>query len=298
MGRIEFVLNYLRIFHEVARHRSFTRAAERIHISQPAITRQIKGLEEQLGVTLFRRNKTPIELTEAGKELLRYTEKVFSLLEDAEAALNAYREEKVSVLRIGTTKGYSKTVMPKVISPLQEQNPGIRIILHVDSSQGLQRAVKEREIDIAFLADPDFDEKSLTFIPFREEELVCISAPEYPLEISGGLSLRKVVEFPFIIREKGSGTHKAIMGAFDKEGVKPKILVEASSPEFIKEWVKAGKGISIVTASSVREELKEGKLKALPLEPPLYLHVYIIFLRGRHADPLLESFLRFLGVRA
>lgn len=293
-GRLEHSLNYLRVFYEVACCKSFTRAAERLHISQPAVTRQIKNLEEILGVALFNRGSTPVELTPAGKALLSYAERAFALIEEAEEALVRYRRE--AILKIGTTKGYSKSTMPGIISRFQEENPGVKIVLQVDSSKTLQEGVLKGELDLAILANPDFGEKSLLFIPFRREALVCIASPRLSLDSNlRALPLGRVIEFPFIVRERGSGTHKVVMEAFEGLGRRPMVLVEASSPEFIKEWVRAGKGLSIVTASSVEEERREGKLMVLPLDPPLWLDVFVVFLKGRSREPLTCCFLRYLG---
>lgn len=293
-GRLGHFLGYLRIFYEVACCKSFTRAAERLHISQPAVTRQIKNLEEVLGVTLFDRGSTPVELTPAGKILLSYVAKTFALIEEAEEALTRYRRE--AILRIGTTKGYSKSTMPEIISRFQEENPEVKIVLQVESSKALQEGVLKGDLDLAILANPDFEEKSLLFIPFRREALVCIASARLGLDSSlTPLPLEKVTEFPFIVRERGSGTHKVVMDAFKGLGRRPMVLIEASSPEFIKEWVKAGKGLSIVTASSVEEERREGKLIVLPLVPPLWLDVFVVLLKGRSGEPLVCCFLRYLG---
>lgn len=291
--RIASCLPYLRVFYEVASCRSFTRAAERLHISQPAVTRQIKRLEAILGVSLFDRGSSPVQLTPAGRSLLGFVERSLSLLEEAHHLLESYREP---TLKVGATRGYSKTTMPRILAGFQEENPKVRIVLSVDSSQGLERGVLEGVIDLAFLANPDH-RRPLLFLPFREEELVCIASPSFVADLGERVSLADVVDYPFIVREKGSGTHKMVMEAFEAMGRKPKVLVEASSPEFIKEWVKAGKGLSIVTASSVEEEREEGKLRVLPIVEGLHLDVYVALLRGRRDEPLISAFLRYLGVR-
>ena len=291
-----YCLNYFDVFYLVAHFRSFTKAAENLNISQPAVTQQIKAFEQMLGVSLFKRNETPIALTEVGKELFAYVEKIFQILKEAEGILGRYQKTLRGTLRIGFIKIYSNKIMLEMISEYQIRHPMVKIILSVGSSEALQNDTRKGKLDLAFLSTPDFSYKDLIFIPFRKEKLVCISAPSYsaPLKIPRTISSSEVAKHPFIIPEKGSGSYNLIMKAFEGEGINLEILVESSSPEFTKEWVRKEKGLAITAAICVKDEKRDRKLRISSLQKPLTLKTYIIFLKSQADDHPLRSFLDFL----
>ena len=295
-GILFYCLNYFNVFHQVAHFRSFTKAAENLNISQPAVTQQIKALEQMLGVCLFKRDETPIALTEAGKELFVYAEKAFQILREAEGILGRYQKASRGTLRIGFIKIYSNNIMLKIISEYQIRHPMVKIILSVGSSEALQSDIRKAKLDLVFLSNPDFSYKDLIFMPFRKEKLVCISAPSYsaPLKIPRTISISEVAKHPFIIPEKGSGSYNLIMKAFEGEGINPEIFVESSSPEFSKEWVKREKGLAITSAICVKDEKSNRELRVSSLQKPLTLKTYVVFLKSQADDDPLKSFLDFL----
>ncbi|HSB03828.1 MAG TPA: LysR family transcriptional regulator, partial [Thermodesulfobacteriota bacterium] len=221
-------LNSLLVFHEVAKHRSFSKAAEELFISQPAVTKHIKGLELRVGMGLIQRRRGGFALTEAGKILFKYSHKISSHLMDAENLLENLKKDYRGTLRIGTTESYSKGLMPKLLSGFQASFPFMKIALDVGNSEEIEKGLLIYKNDLGLIAmtkaSPRFES-----IPFLKEELVLIVSPSHPLAKEQVVSLKELERYPLIIRAKGSTTRKIILQAFKEVGIHPSLLIEAGS---------------------------------------------------------------------
>ncbi len=286
-------INSLLVFHEVAKHRSFSKAAEKLFISQPAVTKHIKELELATGLGLIQRGKGGFALTEAGKMLFKYTHKISSQLMEIERILGNLKEEHYGVLKIGTTESYSKCLMPRLLSEFQTSYPSIKIYLDVGNSEEIERSLSLYKNDLGLIAvtkvSPRFES-----IPFLREKLVLIVSPDSPLASKKKVSLRELEGFPFIIRAKGSTTRKIVLQAFKEVNVQPSLMIEAASSEFIKQWVSEGKGVSIIIKRLIEDEEKKGTIITIPLLEKLYLEVAILFLKEERFNPLIKTFINFI----
>lgn len=287
-------LNQLRIFYVSGKRLSFSAAAEELYLTQPAVTMQVRQLEHYFQVSLFHRHGKRIELTEAGRLLYRYAKKVFDLAAAAERAVWELKDLESGTLTIGTTKTYAKHLMPALISSFQEQHPGMRVILDEGSSAEIAHSLVVRKNELALIAKASYP-SPLKVLGFSQEELVLIMGRFHPLAKQRRLSLQDLAREPLIIREKGSGTRDIILEKYREARIKPSILTEAGSVDFIKELVETGKGISFVVRSAVEEELKRGTLKTRELvEGPFFLNVDIVYLKNRALSPAAQSFLDLL----
>jgi DNA-binding transcriptional LysR family regulator len=289
-------INSLLVFHEVVRHRSFSKAAEELFISQPAVTKHIKGLEHKVGTRLIERGRGGFHLSEAGKILFKSAQKISNHLREVEHHLGRLQKEHHGLLRIGTTESYSRCLMPKLLSGFQNLFPSIKIALDVGNSEEIEKSLTAYRNDLALIGmtkvPPKFES-----IPFLNEELVLIVSPSHPMAKREKVSLKAIRKFPFIIRAKGSTTRKIILKAFQELGICPSLLIEAGSSEFIKQWVSEGKGISIIVRRIAEEEARRGLIKMVSLDEKLYLQVVLLFLKEERANPVIKTFTHFIEDR-
>jgi DNA-binding transcriptional LysR family regulator len=286
-------LNSLLVFHEVAKHKSFSKAAEELFISQPAVTKHIKELERKVGMGLIQRRRGGFFLTEAGKILFKYTHKISSHLMDIENLLEDLKKEHQGILKIGTTESYSKGLMPKLLSGFQTSFPFMKIALDVGNSEEIEKSLLVYKNDLVLIA---VTKKSPSFesIPFLKEELVLIVSPNHPLATKHAVSLKELGRYPLIIRAKGSTTRRIILQAFKEVGIHPSLYIEAGSSEFIKQWVSEGKGVCIIVKRTVEDEEKRGIIKTIPLLEKLYLQVAFLYLKKEKSNPAIKTFVKFI----
>jgi DNA-binding transcriptional LysR family regulator len=285
-------LNSLIVFHEVAKHKSFSKAAEELFISQPAVTKHIKELERKIGMGLIQRRRGGFSLTEGGKILFKHTHKISSHLMEIENLLENLKKDYQGILKIGTTESYSKGLMPKLLSGFQTSFPFIKIALDVGNSEEIEKSLLVYKNDLVLIA---VTKKSHRFesIPFLKEELVLIVSPNHPLVKRKTVSLEELERYPLIIRAKGSTTRRIILQAFKEAGIHPSLLIEAGSSEFIKQWVSEGKGVSIIVKRTVEDEEKRGIIKTIPLLEKLYLQVAFLYLKEEKSSPSIKTFIKF-----
>ena len=289
-------INSLLVFHEVVRHRSFSKAAEELFVSQPAVTKHIKGLEHKVGTRLIERGRGRFHLSEAGKILFKSAQKISNHLREVEHHLGRLQKEHHGLLRIGTTESYSRCLMPKLLSGFQNLFPSIKIALDVGNSEEIEKSLTAYRNDLALIGMTKVPHK-FESIPFLKEELVLIVSPSDPMAKRGKVSLKTIRKFPFIIRAKGSTTRKIILKAFQELGIRPSLLIEAGSSEFIKQWVSEGKGISIIVRRIAEEEARRGLIKMVSLDEKLYLQVVLLFLKEERANPVIKTFTHFIEDR-
>jgi DNA-binding transcriptional LysR family regulator len=283
-------LNQLRVFYHAAKHLNFTRAAGALFISQPAVTAQVKSFEAFCGLKLFKKKGRKIYLTDEGKALLEYAHKIFKYEKEIEGAIEDMKDLKRGVLRLGTTKAYARYFMPSLISSFHKAYPHIKINLDEGSSADMIYSLLEFKNEVAVIAKA-LDHPDVSFIPFSQEEMVVIIAPDHPLAGKSKISFEELAREPFIMKENGSGTRKRVEELFSRLEIEPNILMETSNTEFIKQLVQRGEGISFVVSEAVAAELLEGKLAMIPLKgPKQFLDVSIAYLNDQILSPSAKAF--------
>ncbi|MDD3845103.1 MAG: LysR substrate-binding domain-containing protein [Syntrophorhabdaceae bacterium] len=291
-------LNQLRIFYESARQHSFTRAAEHLCVSQPAVSSQIKQLEAITRLKLFTKVGRKIYLTEAGEVLFGYAQKIFQLELEAEDTLDRIRRVQTGALHVGTTKTYARFLMPNYISMFHALYPGISIHLSEGSSMEMMQSLLHMKNELAIVAS-DENPRFLNSIIFRKENILLVISPDHPLAKKGSVNLEDVSKVPLIMREEGSGTRKIVMEAFRNKGLTPTILYEASNLEFTKELLKRGEGASFIVEPVVHNELKQGVLREVKItDTPLSMDAYIVFLSEKNLSRTASCFMDMLVKRS
>jgi DNA-binding transcriptional LysR family regulator len=290
----ELNLNQLRCLHAVIKTGSFSKAADELCVSEPAVFVQVRSLERYVGFKLLEKFKKELIPTESGRLLYHYAEKIFDLVEEAGSAVEELRDLKTGYLRIGATRAVCQYLMPAVISVFQDQHPLVKVHLDEGRSVELVHGVARRRYEIAILGRVNYPE-GVTSLTFSRDEVLLIVSPESELAQRDRVSFQELAREPVVCSDSGSGVRAALENAFEKRGLKPLATIEAANPEFIKSLVKQGKGYSFLASLAVREEVRRGELVALPLtEGNFHLDIDVIYLKDRILSPAASAFLNFL----
>ena len=261
----------LKVFRTVADEASFRRAAERLHLSQPAVSQQIHALEEELGIVLFDRGKGRIRLTDAGAILLGYARKGARLAAEAQAALESARGEASGELRIGASLTVMQYVLPGMLGEFLQQHPRIHFSVQSANTEHIVEALAREEIDLGLIEGP-VSSREVFRQPFLEDRLVLIVGRKYAWPEKapqGGVPARSLTQVPWIMRERGSGSRRVVELALRRAGVRWKelrIAMELDSIVAIISAVEAGLGAGFVSESAIRKELRLGTVRVIPVE--------------------------------
>lgn len=286
-------LRQMRVFAAVARSRSFTRAARELHLTQPAVSQQLKLLEAEIGLPLLEHIGRQIHLTAAGDELLRYASQVTDLLREAGESLAAMRGLKRGVLKLGTVST-AKYFAPSLLSAFAPAYPEVTIRFTVGNREEIIQQLAANETDLVIMGRPPRELVTVAE-PFAKHPLVVIAAPNHPLAGKRRIPLQRLGSENFIIREEGSGTRAAMEHVFGKHGVTIHASMEVSSNETIKQAVMAGMGISFISIHTVALELAVGKLVTLNVTGlPLIRDWFVIHRQDKRLSPITAAFRAFL----
>lgn len=286
--------NQLRIFYHTAKHLNYTAAANELFITQPAVTFQVKSFEDYCNLKLFKKKGRKVYLTDEGKTLYEYAERIFKFEKEIENVIDEMRELKRGALRLGTTKAYARYFMPLMITTFHKNYPNIKIQLNEGGSAEMIYSLADFKIEVAVIAKA-IDHAEVDFIPFSKEEMVLIVAPDHHLVKKKPVAFKELAKEPFIMKETGSGTRKLVDELFARAGCTPDILMETSNTEFIKQLVQRGEGVSFLVRESVAAELRDHHLVEVPLKgSKIFLDVSIAYLKGQVLSPPATAFVNTL----
>lgn len=289
----------LQVFHAVARQLSFTKAAEQLFMTQPAVTFQIKQLEEHLNTRLFERSHGRIALTPAGELVLGYAEKILTLSEELETRVSELTGEISGPLLLGASTTVAEFFLPQILGEFKARHPLVRARMTVGNSETIVTRVAEHALDLGLIESPSQLHGVQTEV-CCDDVMVMICSPRYKLAKAGKVSPAEVSSEPFISREPGSGTREVVDQYFQQNGVSPdaiNVVMELGSPEAIKGVVETGLGVSILSRATVAKELKLGVLVAVPLDPPLVRGLSVVTPKDRFRSRLLATFVEFAKAR-
>jgi DNA-binding transcriptional LysR family regulator len=283
-------LNHLAIFHAVAQAGSMTLGAERLDISQPAVSKQVQELERALGVHLFDRVGRRVHLSQAGEILADYARRVFALAQEAEEAMADVRAVGRGRLVIGASTTIGSYLLPGVVAEFWRRHPNVELLVEIDNTEQVHHRLVGRELDVG-LTEGYVEDEELDAEIFHRDELVVIAAADHPLAGIPRVSLGAVRQEPFILREPGSGTRAVEERALARLKLPVRVAMALGSTEAIKRVVAEGVGLAVVSRLAVRAECEADALAVLPvaglhLERPLYL----VRRKGRRDGPALRAF--------
>jgi DNA-binding transcriptional LysR family regulator len=261
----------LQVFHTVARLLSFTKAAETLHMTQPAVTFQVRQLEEHFNTRLFDRTHNRISLTDAGQRVYEYAQRIFELYDEMENAVREMTGEIRGIVLIGASTTIAEYMLPALLGDFKHKYPDVNVQLKVSNSDGIVQMVENNVIDLGVVESPVLN-KNLVVENCRMDQLVAIVPPKHPLAKKRRISIQELFAHPYICREEGSGTREVITEYVNAQGVNSNevnVSMELGSPEAVKGAVEAGMGVSIISRATINKELKLGTLAQLTLDPPL-----------------------------
>ena len=282
---MHITLRQMQVFDAVARLLNFTRAAEELHLSQPAVSMQIKQLEAGVGIDLFEHRGKRIVLTEAGHELHHYCRSIYELLYEAEQVINDLKgaERGHLSISVASTANYFAT---NLLAAFKKRYPKTTFSLEVTNRETLLRQLESNEKDLVIMGRPP-RELDLAMESFMDNPLVIIAPPNHPLVKEKNVTLKQLENEIFVVREQGSGTRIAMERYLAQHGIQLKAGMEMNSNEAIKQAVEAGLGLGIVSIHTLALELSSGIIKIMNVKGfPIVRHWYIVHRQGRRLSPI------------
>jgi DNA-binding transcriptional LysR family regulator len=260
----------LKIFHTVARLLNFTKAAEELHMTQPAVTFQIRQLEEQFNTRLFDRTHNKVTLTDVGRQVYTYSDRILKLYEEMTRNITEMTGDVSGSVTLGASTTIAEYMLPLLIGEFKNKFPEVMINLRESNTEDIVSMVENNDIDLG-IVEGSVNNKNLVVEECKMDHLVVIMPNDHMLASEKKLRVEDFVSYPFICREHGSGTQEVITNYVEKHGNGEDLNVcfELSSPEAIKGAVEAGMGLSIVSRATIIKELKLGTLTAVELRPSL-----------------------------
>lgn len=287
---MRYSLRQMQIFREVAQQRSYTRAAESLHLTQPATFAQVRQLEDHLGHKLIERLGKTLHLTEAGGLVLQAAQRMLEEVDNLDMALAELDGLVRGRLRLAVVST-AKYDMPLRIGAFVAACPGIDVTLTVGNREELIARFIANADDLYVFGTPP-RELNAAGHAFAQNPLVVIAPAAHPLARRSGLGLADLARYPFLTRESGSGTRLAVESAFDAAGVAPQRLIELGANEAVKQGVISGLGLSVLSRSTVRLELQHGYLVELDVAPfPILREWYVTWSAGKRLSRAAEAFL-------
>lgn len=293
-GQLNF--HQLHIFQMVATHLSFSRAAEAMEITQPAVSIQVQELEKFLGITLFHRRPRGLRITEAGDAVLAYSQQIFALSNQLVDTVQEMEDLQTGHLVLGASTTPGEYVLPLVVGRFRQVYPGIHVKLVIGNTRTIIQRILDQDMDLGMVGDHvDEHSNELEMVDFQDDEIVMVAAPSHPAASMERPTVDQIVELGLILREEGSATRMSAERRLRELGIVPKVAIELGSNEAVKQAATAGGGIGIISRLGITAELKAEMLMVLDVQGwecrrPLTL----IQPKDRYLSPSQRAFREFL----
>ena len=285
----------LQVFYTVARLLSFTKAAETLHMTQPAVTFQVRQLEDHFNTRLFDRTHNRVALTEAGRKAYEYAERIFELYAEMENAVKELTGDVSGALTLGASTTIAEYMLPALLRGFRDKYPEVNLRLKVSNTEGIVSMVENSMIDLGVVEGP-VTNKNLLVEVCQIDQLVVVVPPDHPIGHRDAITMQELLRYPFICREEGSGTRGVIMEYMTQRGLDRNglnVCMELGSPESIKGAVEAGMGVSILSQATLSKELALGSLASIKLDPPLERSFSFVRQRQKFRLRAMEELLEF-----
>lgn len=255
----------LRVFVEVVERGNFSRAAEALYMTQPAVSQYIKSLERDMGVQVLDRSNKVIRLTKEGRIVYEHAKEMIGHFETMHHLLHDLEHEPKGELSIGASYTFGEYVLPRVIAQLLKEYPGIQPSITIGNTQEIAEQVEDMKLDIG-IVEGDVDDAQLQVESLATDRMCIIASHDHPLAQEGHVKACQLEEETWIIREKGSGTREATEKLFEQMGIDPAHRMEFGSTQIIKESVEAGLGVTLLSLWAIRKELSINTLATMEVE--------------------------------
>jgi DNA-binding transcriptional LysR family regulator len=284
----------LRTFCVLANKGSFSRTAQELHLTQPAVSMHIKALENFYGVGLFDRVDKKLVLTEAGKTLYNYAGQIFNLINETQRAISDFSELKRGSIILGASNNIGVYVLPSVLGEFKNKYPKIHIQVSIDTTRVIEQRILGNEIDIG-IVEAQVRGSDLVLEHWGAEKLILITSPKHQWAQLKSIEPNVMIDEPFIVGGRGSGTRRVLEKNLPDIVNKLKVYLELGSTEAVKKAVEENLGVSICGENTVSREIKNGQLKAININGiELYKNFTIIYLKGKVITSAMKKFLESL----
>lgn len=290
---LNITFRQLKIFESVSRHLSFSRAAEELHLTQPAVSMQVRSLEDVAGVPLTEQVGKRIHLTSAGEEMARHARRMAQQLRELEETMVQLRGARGGRIVIGIVST-AKYFAPRMLAAFRRSHPEVELRIEVHNREQVVELLSENRIDVAIMGRPPQAFETASEV-FADHPLIFVAEPEHPLVGRGRVEPQELAGETFLIRETGSGTRSTMEAFFAEHGIKPRSAFEMASNETIKQAVMAGMGIAFISAHTCGLELEAGRLVPLQVAGTPVLRQWFIVRRAeKRMLPAMNDFIGFL----
>lgn len=288
-----YTLKQIQTFIEVAREKSVSKAAERLFVTQPAVSMQIRQLEDTFGLPLIEPIGRNIQLTGAGQEFLTHAIAAMGQLQDMEAMMAEHVDVKKGHIELAVVST-AKYFVPMLLVRFGKLIPGIDVTLRIDNRENILGMLARNEVDLVVMGRAP-STLNCEATPFATNPLGFVCAPDHPLSRRKRAQIEMLKDCGFVVREKGSGTRAAMERLFAQHEITPNVVMEMPSNETIKQAVMAGMGLSFISLRTVRHELAAGHLALVDVNGmPLVGHWYVTHLSQKKLSPAAKAFKAFL----
>ena len=286
-------LRQFQVFEAIVRLGSFTRAAEELFLTQPTVSMQIKKLADALGLPLFEHVGRNVEPTEAGLALYKSSRELFSTLANLEMKVADLKGLKVGRLRMGVITT-AKYLTPEILGEFSRLYPGIDLALKVTNRERIIERMHGNEDDLYIMGQAPEGELDVEAFPFAPNPLVVMAPRDHALVGKKNIALSEIIEYPFIMREPGSGIRDAVLRLFAAQGLRPRVRMELGSNEAIKHAVVGGLGLSVLSLHTLSLEGANGPVAILDVEQfPILRQWFIVHPKGKELSLVARTFLEF-----
>lgn len=258
----------LKVFDTVAKRLNFTKAANELNITQPAVTKHIKEIELNLNIKLFERNGTKIKLTKAGEILLKYTEEIFSVYQKMEFEIGQLQEKQKGTLRLGASTTIAQYVLPPILAEFRKRFPEIQLSLVIQNSEKIEDLLANHKIDVG-LIEAQIKNRTFHYFPFMKDEIVLVSRQNHSISTKNNIKLDDLKHIPLVFREPGSGTLETIDLALKSKNIKLNELnieIQLGSTESIKSYILHSDALAFLSIQSILQELKNQTLNIIDVK--------------------------------
>lgn len=294
---LNVTLRQLKVFESVARNLSYTRAAEELHLSQPAVSMQIKQMEDHIGVPLLEQFGKQNFLTEAGREMLHYSQNILRMLDEAEEVLRDMQGLRYGSLDIAVATT-ANDFAARLLAAFSQEFEQLNYRLDVTNRRSLLEHLENNTKELVIMGSPPRG-MGLEAVPFMVNPLVVIAAPEHPLAKEKNIPLERLTKETFVVREKESGTRIAMTRFFAEHDIEVLTSMEMTTNEAIKQAVQAGLGLGLVSLHTLRLELETKRLVILDAEDfPILRHWYLVHKKDKRLSAVAQAFKDFVLSRA
>ncbi|MFI8379744.1 LysR substrate-binding domain-containing protein [Leeuwenhoekiella sp. NPDC079379] len=292
------MLDYkLQVFLIVASRLSFSKAADELHITQPAITRHIKQLEDHFNQRLFDRKGNHIALTEAGKLLVIHTKEIFKQHKELQFNMNALINKTEGILNIAASTTIAQYILPEILAKFHKQFPLVKVELLSANTQAIENQILKEEAQLGFI-EGQVKNRELAYHPFMNDEIVLVLAKGHSLYDTASITLSTLKTLPIVLREKGSGTLQYITNSLRNHSIEEydlRVEMHLGSSESIKSYLKAKESVAFLSVNTVSNELKTGDLRIIDIDDfSINRHFSYITKQGSRSD-LAQMFINFIS---